>query len=87
MENPQENYILETIHQVIANLVCTFDLKNNYLYNDDRWSVILSDMDFAVCIMYHTTLQSTPVQVVFGCNMILNTPFIADWVAIRKHKQ
>ena len=31
MENPQENSILEIIHQFMANLVRTFDVKNNYL--------------------------------------------------------
>ena len=33
--NPQVNSILERIHQFISNLVCAFDLKNNYLYKDD----------------------------------------------------
>ena len=29
--NPQVNSILERVHEVIANLVRKFDLKNNYL--------------------------------------------------------
>ena len=29
--NPQVNSILEKLHQVIVNLVRTFDLQNNYL--------------------------------------------------------
>ena len=47
-ENPQENSILERIHQVIANCVRKFDLQNNYLEKDDLWSGILSDTDFSV---------------------------------------
>ena len=34
-ENPQENSILEIIHQVIEHLVSRFDLKNNYLDKDE----------------------------------------------------
>ena len=37
--------------------------------------------------MYHTTPQAKPGQMVFGCDMIPNTKFIADWEDIRLHKQ
>ena len=86
--NSQTNSILERIHQVISNLVHTFDFKNNYLSWDDYdpWSGSLSAMNFAVRGTYHTTLHSTPGQLVFGCDMILNAPFIVDWEYIRKHK-
>ena len=33
--------------------------------------------------MYHIIIQATPGQLVFGRDMILNTPFIADWETIR----
>ena len=85
--NPQANSILERIHQVIANLVRTFDLQNNYLDKEDPWAGILAATAFAVRSTYHTTLQATPGQLVFGRDMILNTPFIADWEAIRRRKQ
>ena len=81
--NPQVNSILEIIYQVISNLVHMFDCQNNYLYNYDPWSGILLAMDFVVQITYHTNLPATPVQLVFGRNMISNTPFVADWEAIR----
>ena len=48
--------MLERYHQVIANPVCTFDLQNNYLDEDDPWSGILAATDFAVQNIYHTTL-------------------------------
>ena len=75
-ENTQASYILETIHQVIVNLVCTFDLKSNDLDKDKPWSGIQAVTVFAVHSTYHTTLQAMPGQQVFGCNMILNIPFI-----------
>ena len=37
--------------------------------------------------MYHTALQADPDQPVFGRDIILNTPFIMDWEAIRQHKK
>ena len=87
MANPWENYILERIYRVIANRVRTLDLQNNYLDEDDPWSGILAATSFEVCIMYHTTLQAISGQLVFGGDMILNTPFIEDWGAIRRLKQ
>ena len=85
--NPKANSTLERIHQVIANLVRTSDLQNNYLDKDDPWSGILAATDFAARSTYRTTLQATSYQLVFECDMILNTPFIADWEAIRLRKQ
>ena len=79
MVNPQANSILEIIHQVISNLVRTYDLKNNYLDEDDPLSEILSSTYFAVRITYHTMLKSTPGQIVLGSDMSLNTPLVADW--------
>ena len=40
-------------------------------------------MEFAIRSTQHTTLQATPGHLVFRCDMILNTPFIADWEDIR----
>ena len=51
------------------------------------WSVILSDTSFAVHNTYHTMLQATPVQLVSGFDVMLNTPFIADWGDISRRKQ
>ena len=60
MENPKSNSILERIHQVIANLVRTYDLQNINLVEDDPWSDILAATSFAAQSMYNTTLQATP---------------------------
>ena len=42
---------------------------------------------FAVRSTYHTTLQSTPGQLVFGRDMILNVTHEANWEYIRSRKQ
>ena len=35
--NPQANAIVERVHQVIANIVRTFELQANYLNEEDPW--------------------------------------------------
>ena len=47
MAHPQENSILESIHQVIVNILRTFNFQKNYLDEENYWSGILADMDFA----------------------------------------
>ena len=87
MANHQANYTLERIHQVIVNLVHTSDLNNNCLDADDPQSGILAATVSAVRSTYHTTLQATPAQLMFGHDTILNNPFFTDWEAIRIPKQ
>ena len=53
-----------------------FALQNNYLNEDDPWAGIITANDVDVQNLYHTTLKSMTIQLVFGCNMIINTPFI-----------
>ena len=62
-------------------------MQNNYLDEDDPWSGILAATDFSVRSTYHITLRYTPGHLVFGREMILNTPFIVDWEVISLRKQ
>jgi hypothetical protein len=41
----------------------------------------------AIRSTYHTTLQATPCQLVFGRDMIHNIAFRANWDQIQKRKQ
>ena len=81
------NSILNIIHQIIANLVRTFELQNNYLDEDDPWSGILAATDFSVRNTYHTALQAMPGKLVFRRDRIINAPFIGAWGDIRICKQ
>ena len=42
---------------------------------------------FAVRATYHTTLQASPMQLVFGRDAILNVKHITDWEHIQQNKQ
>ena len=66
VRNPQANAIVERIHQVIGNIIRTFELEDNYLDEDDPWKGILSATAFAVRSTFHTTLRQTPGQLVSG---------------------
>ena len=88
VRNPQANAMIERIHQTIGNIICTFELQEDpYVNPADPWAGILSATMFAVRATYHTTLQATPAQLVFGRDAILNTMFEANWNLIRERKQ
>ena len=72
VRNPQANAVVERTHQVIGNIIRTFELETNYLDEDNPWKGILSATAFAVRSTFHTSLQSTPGQLVFGRDMIFN---------------
>ena len=42
---------------------------------------------FAIRTTYHTTLQESPMQLVFGRDDILNIKHVSDWEHIRQRKQ
>ena len=87
VRNPQANAILESIHQVIGNMVRSFQLEDAYMDDDDPWAGILSAVAFAVRSTYHTTLKATPGQLVFNRDMIFNIQHVADWKLIKDRKQ
>ena len=78
--NPQANSVLERIHQTLGNILRTYQVHSNPdLEEDDPWSGILAAAMFALQSTYHTTLQATPMQLVFGRDLMLNIKFEADW--------
>jgi hypothetical protein len=88
VRNPQANAVIERIHQTIANMIRTFEVQDEpYLDPDKPWAGILSATMFAVRATYHTTLQATPSQLVFGRDAILNVQFEANWNLIQRNKQ
>ena len=77
ISNPQSNAIIEQIHQTIGNIIQTFDVSN--IVNNDPWSGILAATMFAVRATYHTTLEASPIQLVFCRDAILNIKHVSDW--------
>ena len=75
--NPQSNAIIKRIHQTIRNCIHTFDVSN--ILNNDPWSGILATTMFVSLATYHTTLQASPLQLVYGQDAILNIKHVSDW--------
>ena len=57
------------------------------IVNNNPWSGILAVTIFAVCATYHTTLQTSPMQIVFGRDAILNIKHVADLEHIQQRKK
>jgi hypothetical protein len=55
--------------------------------SDDPWTGILAAAMFAARATHHTTLQASPMQLVFGRDAILNIKHISNWEHIRQRKQ
>ena len=86
--NPQSNGVIERIHQVVGNSLRTFQLESAALNNeDDPWTPYLASVAWAVRSTYHTILNATPGQLVFGRDMVLPIQFQADWARIKLRKQ
>jgi hypothetical protein len=91
--NLQENAIIERVHKVVNDMLRSFDLENNHEnleeQEDNPFDYFLQSTAWlkATRSTYHTTLQATPCQLVFGIDMIHNIAFRANWDQIQKRKQ
>jgi len=86
VRNPQANAMIERIHQTLGNIIRTFELHESE-HAEESWEGILSAAMFALRATVHTTLQATPMQLVFGRDAILNSRFQVDWNYIKERKQ
>jgi transposase InsO family protein len=85
--NPQANAIIERVHKVVNNMLRSFDLEKEQLEEENPFEYFLQSTAWAIRSTYHTTLQATPCQLVFGRDMIHNIAFKANWDRIQKRKQ
>jgi Integrase core domain len=82
--NPQSNAIIERVHKVVNNMLKSFDLAKENLEEDNPFEYFLQSTAWAIRSNYHTTLQATPCQLVFGRDMIHNIAFKANRDRIHK---
>jgi hypothetical protein len=86
--NPQANKIIERVHKVFNDMLKSFDLENNHEnleeQEDNPLDYSLQTTARVIRSTYHTTLQATPCQLVFGRDMIHNIAFRANWDQIQK---
>ena len=65
----------------------TMDLDNHEFDTSDPWGDMLAKIAWAICILYHTTLNATPGQLVFSRDMLFDIKFSPNWENIRKRKR
>ena len=65
----------------------SFNLEKENLEEDNPFDHFLQSTAWAIRSTYHTTLQATPCQLVFGRDMIHNIACKANWNRIQKRKQ
>ena len=72
---------------LLNDILRTFELEDRELYEADPWTEFLSAAAFAIRATYHTTLNATPAQLVFGRDMILPISIRANWARIKEKRQ
>ena len=70
-ENPTSNVILKQIHQVLDNLVRTYNIKDTYIDQDCPWYEILAAATFTIFSTAKMLKGCSLVQLLFVHDMIL----------------
>jgi hypothetical protein len=84
--NSQGNSSIEIIHQVMGNMLRAFELEERDSNSNYSWNEFLQACAYTIISTYHTTLQASPVQLVFGRDMIHDVRFLANWARIKSNK-
>ncbi len=53
----------------------------------DDIDVFLDNATWVIHSTYHTVLKASPGAAIFGCDMLFDIPFIADWNKIGDYRQ
>jgi hypothetical protein len=53
----------------------------------DDVDVFLDNAAWAICSIYHTVLEASPGAAIFGCDMLFDILFIANWNKIGDYRQ
>ena len=66
------NALLQRIHQVLGNLVQTFNISNQtYVEEDDPWTGILAAVALVICSKTNRQNFYSPGQLGFGRDIII----------------
>jgi transposase InsO family protein len=85
--NPQGNSMIERVHATLGNMLRAFELENQDLNDSDPWTSFLNSAAWALRSTYHTVLNATPGQLVFGRDMLLPIKYKVDWAQLVQRKR
>jgi hypothetical protein len=87
VKNPWANGILECVHQVLGQMLCTAELDMVDSVTPDDVNVFLDNAAWAIRSTYHTVHKASPGAAIFGQDMLFDIPFVADWNKIGERRQ
>ncbi len=87
IKNPQANAVLECSHQVVAQTLHTAKLNMAETITPDNVDVCLNNVAWAIQSTYHIVLKASPGAAIFGCDMLFDIPFLANWNKIGDYRQ
>jgi hypothetical protein len=66
VKNQRANGILERVHQVLGQMLCTAELDMANSVTSDDVDVFLDNVAWAIHTTYHTVLKASPGAAIFG---------------------
>ncbi len=87
VKNPPLNGILECVHQVLGQMLCTAEIDMDDSVTPNEVDVFLDNAAWAIHSTYHTVLKASPGAAIFGWDMLFNILCVADWHKIGEHRQ
>ncbi len=87
IKNPQANGILECVHQVLRQMLCTAEIDMANSDTPDDIDVFLDNAAWAICSTFHMVLKASPGTAICGWDMLIVIPFVADWHKMGEHRQ
>jgi hypothetical protein len=79
VKNPQANGILKRVHQVLEQMLHTAELDIAHSVTPNDVDVFLDNMAWTIRSTYHMVLKASPGAAIFGRDMLVDIPFVADW--------
>ena len=86
IRNPQDNTLVERVHQVILNMLVTKDFDNKVFKHIYPWCKNLASIVWEIRVSYHRTIMATPGQAVFVKYMIFNLAPVVEWRVVTAAK-
>jgi hypothetical protein len=65
--------------------IAELDMADSVTPNDV--DIFLDNAAWAIRFTYHTVLKASPGMAIFGCDMLFDIPFMADWHKIGEQRQ
>eukprot|EP00957_Ditylum_brightwellii_P111809 8527940-Ditylum_brightwellii.AAC.1 len=60
-------------------MIRSFEVHSTSIDEKDPWTGIISAVRFVTRATVHNTMQTTPMKLVFGRDVIINVKYEANW--------